>query len=247
MKSIQKLYPSDLQITSSTYTEKPNYLQLVTESYHQEQYNHESPKKRNIKTLSKPKTERNKKKSSNSTHISVELTNEAGKIIMLEIPRQNHPRELDRIPHHEAVLLSPPRNYPIQRRIVRQIVRLRQKRRDRRLVQRFQRLRRAQRAPGAGSELELRPRGIEADDRRRERRRAGRRACREDLSLGAEAVVAAEERVLYVVSTHYLFIQLFFFKDFSSGAGIMEGGDNFFFFFSLEMKMYWCIYRYWGT
>ena len=65
------------------------------------------------------------------THISVELADEAGEVVVLEILGQQILGELRGVPHHEAVVLRPPRNDRVRRRIVHHVVRLAQERRRR--------------------------------------------------------------------------------------------------------------------
>lgn len=75
------------------------------------------------------------------THIGVELPDEAGEIVVLEVVRQHVAREGGGVPHDEAVPGSAPGDDPVQRRLVHQVVRLGQEGRQLRAVQ--QRLQRA--------------------------------------------------------------------------------------------------------
>lgn len=66
-----------------------------------------------------------------NTHISIKLADKAWEIVVLEIPGQDEPGELHRVPNHEATAGGTPRYDQIQRRVVDQIEGLGQKRRDR--------------------------------------------------------------------------------------------------------------------
>jgi len=55
-------------------------------------------------------------------HISIELSDKTGEIVVLEIPRENKPGELLGVPHHETLPNGTPRNYWVQHPIIHQII-----------------------------------------------------------------------------------------------------------------------------
>ena len=72
-----------------------------------------------------------KKKQRKVAYVSVELPDEAGEVVVLEVLGKKVPAELRRVPHHEAVVRGAPRHYLVRRRVIHHVVRLAQKRRRR--------------------------------------------------------------------------------------------------------------------
>ena len=75
------------------------------------------------------------------THIGVELPDEAGEVVVLEVVRQHVAREGGGVPHDEAVPRGAPGDDPVERRLAHQVVGLGQEWRQLRALQ--QRLERA--------------------------------------------------------------------------------------------------------
>lgn len=69
-----------------------------------------------------------------NTHISIELPDEAGKVIVLEILGQKVPCELGVVPHHEAIVSGTPGHHVIGGWVVHHVVGFVQKRRYARRV-----------------------------------------------------------------------------------------------------------------
>lgn len=65
------------------------------------------------------------------THISIELSDEAGEIVVLEILGQKLFRELRHVPNNEAIVPAAPRHHVVRQWIVNHIVSFAQKRRNR--------------------------------------------------------------------------------------------------------------------
>lgn len=63
------------------------------------------------------------------THISIELTHEAGEIVVLKVGRQNPLREIQRLQNNKTVAGLSPRDEPIRCRIVHHLIRFHHKRR----------------------------------------------------------------------------------------------------------------------
>lgn len=58
------------------------------------------------------------------TYIGVELTYEAGEVVVLEVGREEKPREFRRVPNHEAVAVLGPLYDFIGARVVHHVIRL---------------------------------------------------------------------------------------------------------------------------
>lgn len=65
----------------------------------------------------------------NAAYIGVELSDEAGEVVVLEVLGEKMLRELGRVPNHEAVVASAPRDDRVRRRVVHHVVCLAQERR----------------------------------------------------------------------------------------------------------------------
>ena len=68
---------------------------------------------------------------SGATHVGVELPDEAGEVVVLEVLGQQVPREVGRVPHHEAGAAGAPRHHAVGRRVLHHLVGLDQERRRR--------------------------------------------------------------------------------------------------------------------
>jgi hypothetical protein len=88
-------------------------------------------------------------------YVGVELPDEAGEVVVLEVLGQEVPGELGRVPHHEAVVGGAPRNYRVGCRVVHHVVRLAQERRRRVRVRHRCRLRRRLRFPAAARDRRI--------------------------------------------------------------------------------------------
>ncbi|KAG8647109.1 hypothetical protein MANES_09G060002v8 [Manihot esculenta] len=62
-----------------------------------------------------------------NTHISIELPDKTGEIVVLEIPRQYDSSKLHRVPNHEALPCVSPRDNLVQRLIIHEIMSFREK------------------------------------------------------------------------------------------------------------------------
>lgn len=104
-----------------------SYLQLPKEHIKRTSTIHE-PQKTDSKEPEKKMEKTNKQENSNEnkidtiTHISIKLANKAGKIVVLEIARQNDFRKFNRLPHHKTMTNLSPRYYRIQGRIIDEII-----------------------------------------------------------------------------------------------------------------------------
>ena len=65
------------------------------------------------------------------THVCVELPDEAGEVVVLEVLGQQVPREVRRVPHHEAGAAGAPRHDVVGRRVLHHLVGLDEERRRR--------------------------------------------------------------------------------------------------------------------
>lgn len=65
------------------------------------------------------------------THISIQLSDEAGEIVVLEVLRQEIPSKQWDVPNHEAVVTATPRHHRVRGWIVHHVVRFAQERRNR--------------------------------------------------------------------------------------------------------------------
>lgn len=63
------------------------------------------------------------------TYIGVQLPNETGEVVMLEVFRQKVPCELRWVPHYEAIVVTAPRHDRVGGRVIHHIVSLAQERR----------------------------------------------------------------------------------------------------------------------
>jgi len=64
-----------------------------------------------------------------TTYISVELPNEAGEVVVLEVPWQQHRPKYMRIPNYEAIVGGAPRHNGIRGWVINHVVRLGKERR----------------------------------------------------------------------------------------------------------------------
>lgn len=69
------------------------------------------------------------------TYVSVELPDEAGEIVVLEVSREEVHHKRMRVPNHKAATCSAPRDYPISTRVIHHVISLVQKRRRACVVQ----------------------------------------------------------------------------------------------------------------
>ena len=85
------------------------------------------------KTLMQSKAERGKGK----TYVGVELANKAREVVVLEIIWKQILRKIRMFPHHKSVATLTPRYHLVRRRIVHQLICLRQERRRHRSLRHF--------------------------------------------------------------------------------------------------------------
>lgn len=69
------------------------------------------------------------KQRNRKTYVGIELADEAGKVVVLEIGREKEASELGRVPHDEAVVGGAPRNDVVGGGIVHHVVGLQKERR----------------------------------------------------------------------------------------------------------------------
>lgn len=80
---------------------------------------------------------RKQRKGVEKTHIGVELADEAGEVVVLEIIGEQIPRKISGLPNDKGIAVFVPRNHIVGDGIVHQLVRFRQKRRRNRPLRHF--------------------------------------------------------------------------------------------------------------